>query len=79
MILTPDQEQTFHRILSLIDFGDNITINVVDKPTGDYYIFQIRYDGCYESPRFVSIAKKVSTKTCQKPIEDDGQLQLAFT
>lgn len=79
VIVSPDQVQTFHRILALIELGDNIDINVIDKPTGDYYDFKINYDGCYESPRFVSIATKANKKTRQKSIADDGQLQLAFT
>ena len=78
VIISPDQEPTFHGILTLIDLGDNIEIKSVSNPTGEYYDFKICYDGCYESPKLISVVSKTSSKSRKKPVEDDGQLQLAF-
>lgn len=67
---TPKDEQTLNQLLLLIDLGDNIKINVVNTPTGDYYNFKIRFDGCYESP-------KMSIKRARRKIEDN-ELRLVF-
>lgn len=68
---SPEDEQTIYRILTLIDLGDNIDINVIEKPTGNYYNFKISYDGCYES-------LKVVARNTRKKAED-GQLLLSFS
>ncbi len=65
-----EEEQYLSRILSLIDLGDNIDIDVVKGPSGKYYNFKIYYNGCQESPKLVR-------KRTKRDIED-GQLQLMF-
>lgn len=67
---SPEDEHIFYQILSLIDLGDNVNINVIAKPTGNYYDFKISHNGCHESPK---LSKKNSHKK-----NEENQLQLTL-
>ena len=66
----PEEIDRLHHLLTLIDLGDNVNVNIINKSTGNYYNFKIKYDGCHESPKLVN-------KTSKRK-DDDNQLQLSF-
>lgn len=66
----PEDVDRLHHLLTLIDLGDNVNVNIINEPTGNYYNFKIKYDGCHESPKLV--------KKASKRKDDDNQLQLSF-
>lgn len=59
-----------HYLLTLIDLGDNINVNIVKESADKCYNFKIKNDGCHELPKLV---KKMLKKKDSK-----NNLQLSF-
>ena len=70
ILRAPEEIDRLHHLLTLIDLGDNVNLNIISESTGNYYNFKIKYDGCYETLKPV--------KNASKKIDDIKQLQVSL-
>jgi hypothetical protein len=70
ILRAPEEIDRLHHLITLIDFGDNVNLNIISESTGKYYNFKIKCNGCYETPKPV--------KKSSKRKDDVKQLQVSL-